>query len=810
MQDDPRRFSTHAFPDALRQAALNEALSRADIHGEAPTPPATHLALRSSPLGSVFITLATSPLTLQAVAKRLRGPGLLLCALLQGSADAVIEDAAFPLKAGSALLLESDRDWQLQLPGDGRLLLARLESSSFLLRLLRSCPPEARHIGGTGGVGAMCMAMAASLAEQIDTLAQDDLLSVEATLTDMLVTCLTPRAGNPDQEQAEATEPPSAVQLGHLRRICRAIETRLGDAELSIDAIADAEGLSTRYLQKLFKGAATSFSTYLRERRLERCRMDLSNRSLQHFSIAELCFRWGFGDAANFSRAFTARYGLSPKAYRASPARVQDAPPGQRGRPSPAESAAQGAEPAAARLAHSPFQALLRDHARYAQALALVPKRSAHADNGGASPQHYYLPVSDKTVHWGYLSRSLKPVLSVRSGDVVTMETLTQHASDDWERMIEGDPGAESVFHWTAAQKAVDRRGAGPMDASIYGRGAGEGFGVHICTGPIYVHEAEPGDLLEIRILDVQPRPSCSPAHHGRVFGSNAAAWWGFHYRDQITEPRQREVVTIYEIDHALPEEPTARAVYNYRWTPQTDPFGVVHPTIDYPGVPVDPASITRRFGVLDKARVPLRPHFGMLAVAPREAGLIDSIPPSYFGGNLDNWRAGKGATLFLPVSVPGALFSVGDPHASQGDSELCGTAIECSLTGSFELRVHKRAALDNRFLAELDHPFLETGSEWVIQGFSFTDHLAELGSQAQSQVYRKSSLEGAMRDAFHKARRYLMLAHGLDEDEAVSLISVAVDFAVTQVVDGNWGVHAVIKKALFPPELSASAQAGP
>ena len=222
------------------------------------------------------------------------------------------------------------------------------------------------------------------------------------------------------------------------------------------------------------------------------------------------------------------------------------------------------------------------------------------------------------------------------------------------------------------------------------------------------------------------------------------------------------------------------------------------------------PASITRRFGVLDKARVPLRPHFGMLAVAPREAGLIDSIPPSYFGGNLDNWRAGKGATLFLPVSVPGALFSVGDPHASQGDSELCGTAIECSLTGSFELRVHKRAALDNRFLAELDHPFLETGSEWVIQGFSFTDHLAELGSQAQSQVYRKSSLEGAMRDAFHKARRYLMLAHGLDEDEAVSLISVAVDFAVTQVVDGNWGVHAVIKKALFPPELSASTQADP
>ena len=79
-----------------------------------------------------------------------------------------------------------------------------------------------------------------------------------------------------------------------------------------------------------------------------------------------------------------------------------------------------------------------------------------------------------------------------------------------------------------------------------------------------------------------------------------------------------------------------------------------------------------------------------MVAVAPREAGLVSSIPPGYFGGNIDNWRIGKGATLYLPVSVDGALFSVGDSHASQGDSELCGTAIECSLTGLFQLIVRK------------------------------------------------------------------------------------------------------------------------
>ena len=93
-------------------------------------------------------------------------------------------------------------------------------------------------------------------------------------------------------------------------------------------------------------------------------------------------------------------------------------------------------------------------------------------------------------MHWGYFSRSLKPQAEINSGDTITIETLTQHASDDPERMIAGDAGAESVFRWTHDTKNVDRRGAGPMDASIYGRGAGEGFGVHICTGPVAVKDA--------------------------------------------------------------------------------------------------------------------------------------------------------------------------------------------------------------------------------------------------------------------------------------------------------------------------------
>jgi acetamidase/formamidase len=391
-------------------------------------------------------------------------------------------------------------------------------------------------------------------------------------------------------------------------------------------------------------------------------------------------------------------------------------------------------------------------------------------------------------------------VLEVNSGDTVTIETLTQHAADDWERMVQGDPGAESVFHWTAGRKNVNRRGAGPMDASIYGRGAGEGIGVHICTGPIAVRGAEPGDVLEVRIVDIHPRGCANPKFAGRAFGSNAAAWWGFHYRELLTEPKPREVVTIYEIDAAATAGETAyaRAVYNFRWTPQRDPFGVMHPTIDYPGVPVDHSTVVENHDILKNVKIPVRPHFGVVTVAPQQDGLIDSIPPSTFGGNLDNWRVTRGASVFLPIGVPGALLSVGDPHASQGDSELCGTAIECSLTGDFQLVLHKKDTLSDQPFADLTYPLVETADEWVLHGFSYPNYLAEFGTNAQSAVYEKSTLDLAMRDAFIKTRRFLMTTKGLSEDEAISLISVAVDFGVTQVVDGNWGVHAIIRKALF------------
>ncbi|NJN22655.1 MAG: hypothetical protein HC812_17630 [Leptolyngbya sp. RL_3_1] len=157
---------------------------------------------------------------------------------------------------------------------------------------------------------------------------------------------------------------------------------------------------------------------------------------------------------------------------------------------------------------------------------------------------------------------------------------------------------------------------------------------------------------------------------------------------------------------------------------------------------------------------------------------------------------------LYDKVVIPeveGALLSLGDPHAAQGDSELAGTAIETSLTGKIQVTLHKPDELPATILEDLYYPLLETDDEYVVHGFSYANYLEELGETAQQDIYSQSSIDLAMRDAFRKMRHFLMTTQGLSEDEAISLMSVAVDFGVTQIVDGNWGVHGVIKKDVLP-----------
>ena len=784
-----RQFSTDAYNLEGRRDAWREAIAAHSIAVSFPPagdePFYGHLSTVVSFAGVRFARARSRRQVLREGFTEQRDT-IWLVQLLEGRASFPESGVPTPLRPGDILCGRTRKSAELTLETDFTALFVDVPPQLLNPSLLSPLPAQTVLVPGDRGVGRVFSGMLTSVADAIETLELDEIRPIEIALPEFLLTSLF----------AEAAEGPlggaASVRAAILHKILQTIEVKLAEPDLSLAEVAREHALPVRYVQKLLGGTGQSFSAYVRDRRLDHARADLASPLYAQMSITDICLRWGFNDIAYFSRSFRERFGVSPREHRkAADLSVAISEDGlRRGSPT----------------LRRPRDTDDRDDAHAAEIglpeLELQPEPEpapSAADPGGA--RHHHLPVNRNTVHWGYFGRHVAPVLEVDSGDVVTVETLTHHGGDDYARMVQGDPGAESVFAWTAEHKAVERRGAGPMNPDIYGRGPGEGFGVHICTGPVFVRGAEPGDVLEIDILDILPRPSRNPAHRGRSFGSNAATFWGLQYDNLLTEPKPREVVTIYEVEHSdgARGRPCgcARAIHSFRWTPQVDPSGVVHAQWDYPGIRVDPATVEVREGVLAGVEVPVRPHFGVIGLAPDARGLVDSVPPTKTGGNIDNWRLGAGAKLFLPVEVAGALFSVGDPHASQGDGELCGTAIECSLTGVFRLTVRHRGAA-GPVLQDLDYPLIETEDEWVVLGFSHPDYLNELGKTAQSAVYSRSTLDAAMQNAFRQARRFLMTSQGLTEDEAISLLSVGVNFGITQVVNGNKGAHAVIPKALF------------
>jgi acetamidase/formamidase len=237
-------------------------------------------------------------------------------------------------------------------------------------------------------------------------------------------------------------------------------------------------------------------------------------------------------------------------------------------------------------------------------------------------------------------------------------------------------------------------------------------------------------------------------------YGSNLAANWGYLYK----EFGEKERVTIYELD---PNTNTASALYAY----------------DFEGKYLIPGTITHcpecdRQPALKGVRIPARPHLGTAGVAPAVDGRVSTIPPGEHGGNIDNWRTGAGATMYYTVQVDGGLFSIGDPHVSQGDGELSGTAIESSLNVLMQIVLRKDI--------QTPGPLLETPKWWIVHGFN-------------------EDLNLAMRDASTKMLSLLSDQVGLSKNDAYSLMSVAADFGVTQVVDGTQGCHVRIPRDIFP-----------
>ena len=187
-------------------------------------------------------------------------------------------------------------------------------------------------------------------------------------------------------------------------------------------------------------------------------------------------------------------------------------------------------------------------------------------------------------------------------------------------------------------------------------RGSGEGVGVHLLTGPVAVENAEPGDILEVRILDVRPRPSCNACHAGRCFGSNAAATLGL----SLSRPdRGAEAARGH---HDLRARYLRRAVRQgglqlcLDAADRSRTASCIRPSI-IPACGSITAIVRKRENILPNVKVPARLHFGTMGLAPSESDFVSSIPPSYTGGNIDDWRIGKGARMYYPVAVPGALF---------------------------------------------------------------------------------------------------------------------------------------------------------
>ena len=248
-----------------------------------------------------------------------------------------------------------------------------------------------------------------------------------------------------------------------------------------------------------------------------------------------------------------------------------------------------------------------------AAGLSSVTTAQAQPGMVPGTKNHYYVPATDKTVHWGYFSKLLKPQVEVSSGDFVTIETLTHHANDDAERMVKGDPGAESVFYWDKQRKGVDRRGAGPMDADAVRPGRGRGpRGAHLHRAG---RGAEGGAGRHPRGAD--PRRAAAAVREPAVQGQELRQQRGRVVGLPLQGAADRAQAARGDHDlRGRRERASAtgrRRVYNFRWTPQTDPSGVVHKTIDYPGVPVDhrtvqgePRECSRTSGC------PSGPHFGV------------------------------------------------------------------------------------------------------------------------------------------------------------------------------------------------------
>jgi acetamidase/formamidase len=321
----------------------------------------------------------------------------------------------------------------------------------------------------------------------------------------------------------------------------------------------------------------------------------------------------------------------------------------------------------------------------------------AHQANAQAT---HTLKPTPKTVVWGYYDAKAAPVLRVKSGDTVEIQTLI-----------------------TSSPKRLEDAGVPPDQVEqslrdITDQVKEKGPGAHILTGPVYIDDAQPGDVLEVKILGAK----LAIPYAYNAFGPGR----GF-LPDDFPYPKMKII-------------------------------------------PLDEKRMIAKFA--PGIEIPLHPFFGSMGVAPPEtSGRLSSNPPWIQAGNLDNKDLVAGSTLYIPVHAPGALFEVGDGHAGQGDGEVDITALETSLTGTFQFIVRKDM--------HLKWPRAETPTHFITMGLH-------------------EDLNECTKLAVREMIDFLVTEKHLSRDDAYMLSSVAADLHITELVDGNKGVHMMLPKSIF------------
>ena len=377
------------------------------------------------------------------------------------------------------------------------------------------------------------------------------------------------------------------------------------------------------------------------------------------------------------------------------------------------------------------------------QPLASKPSTITIEDSGEKAA---YIPSTTETIKWGRLPNATDvPLVTITSGSVVVFDTLSHEGLlEDQGRNPADYFGSHDVEKQYVLDDAIEIAGSS-INHDFYKDGP------HIVTGPIAIEGAMPGDVLKVEVLNLIPRVPYGVISNRH---SKGALPGEFPETPRPSEPlHSHDPQTLGNVSVFTPIE---KDTETEQW------LGILN----------------NREG--KRVTFPAIPFMGIMGVATNTEELVHSVPPDVHGGNIDIKDLGVGATLYLPVFVKGGLFFTGDPHMAQGNGEVALTALEQSIRATFRITlIRNNVAGTPVGSGTLMQPFGETKDFWITMGFD-------------------RDLDEAMKKTVRESIRFLEEKLDMDRATALAYLSAATDFNVSQVVDGNKGIHALIRKKDF------------